>query len=338
MIGSGGFVGFVTGRDDEDVLARPEPAALVAAATRRDRERGREQRCRRNRADGPSDSGQEVTPSAVARATCPRGPADRRTSRAMVPVATVAPGRGGRARSTPARRAPPPPRTRLAHSSITTAPCARHRSRLMTPSHCSGNPKASWCTSWAVNGAPACARLASRVLRRESNSRTPLMIGALGGYLTDHSSHREGKSPDTGRSRAARPHRRLAGARRPVRLSPHVSRPRALPLAARRPRQLAALRPPGRHRGGHRLGQDRRRDRGRRRRAAPRPLRARGRAVACAHGAVARAAHRGAPRRADRPPRRQRQGRPGRRATCSSRRGTRRPRTSRSRPGSRAGS
>ena len=65
-------------------------------------------------------------------------------------------------------------------------------------------------------------------------------------------------------------------------------RPRSLPVAARRAGQLAAVRPAGRDRGRHRFGQDRRRHRRHRRRAAPRPLRARGRAVTRADGAVAR--------------------------------------------------
>ena len=84
---------------------------------------------------------------------------------------------------------------------------------------------------------------------------------------------------------------------RPVPLFPHVygsplGRSRALPVAARRPRELVALRPPGGHRSRHRFGQDRCRDRGRRGRTASGPFRPHPRALARAHGAVARPARR----------------------------------------------
>ena len=82
-------------------------------------------------------------------------------------------------------------------------------------------------------------------------------------------------------------------------------------MAARRAHQLAALRPAGRDRSGHRLGQDRRGDRGRVRRAAPGPVRARGRSVPGAHGAVARTVDGGPARGADRAAGRQREGRTG---------------------------
>ena len=97
---------------------------------------------------------------------------------------------------------------------------------------------------------------------------------------------RRGNSP---RGRAAnRGLSRKAAIQRPVALESHVGGPRALPLAARRARELAALRPARGDRGGHRLGEDRRGDRRRLRRAAPGSVRARGRAVAGADGAVAR--------------------------------------------------
>ena len=112
---------------------------------------------------------------------------------------------------------------------------------------------------------------------------------------------------------------------------------RALPLAARRARQLAAVRSSRCDRGGHGLGQDRRGDRRRVRRVAQGPLRARRRALTRAHGAVARPAHGRAARRSDRAVGRQRQGPSRHRATCSSRLATRRRRTSRCRPAGPAG-
>ena len=77
-------------------------------------------------------------------------------------------------------------------------------------------------------------------------------------------------------------------------------------MAARRARQLAPLRSPGGDRGRHRVREDGRRHRRRRRLAAPGPLRAGGRAVTGAHGAVARSAHRRVPGGPDRPAGRQR--------------------------------
>ena len=96
------------------------------------------------------------------------------------------------------------------------------------------------------------------------------------------------------------------GTVRPVTCFPHVFASRALSLATRRARELAAVRPPRRHRSGHRVGQDRRRDRRRLRSVAAWALRAGRRSVACPHGAVARSPVLGAPRHPYRPARRRR--------------------------------
>ena len=103
-------------------------------------------------------------------------------------------------------------------------------------------------------------------------------------------------------------------------------------MATRRARRLAALRAPWRHRSGHRLGQDRSRDRGRVRCIATRSLRPRARSFAGAHGAMAHGVARGAAGCRASDASATTVATPRRPATCSSRPATRRRHTSRSRP------
>ena len=115
---------------------------------------------------------------------------------------------------------------------------------------------------------------------------------------------------------------------------PQLTGSQAVPMAARRARFVGALRAPRGRRSGHRLGQDRSRDRGRVRCVATRSLRPRARSFACAHGAMAHGVARRAARMCASGASATTGATPRRPATCSSRPAIRRRPTSRSRPAS----